>query len=210
MREGKENLDECIRLSFSAAIVHKISKLVFFTGVGDGVKIAIQQYLSKPEYNGISIIAVSFPSGRVPASVSEVDLETFRSANVPLVRAHLPFDPMHGTFHERGVGQGLSLLGSVLEVFSGSMSLCVQAALMACDAGVISPGEHVIALTSDTSVLIRACPTCKFLTDLIVREVFCKPVILTISKKEKRQGEAEESSGEIVIEQKELTNGQSS
>jgi hypothetical protein len=64
------------------------------------------------------------------------------------------------------------------------MSLCVQAALMACDAGEVEVGEHVIVLTSDTSILVRASGTRDLLTDFIVREILCKPVLLTIIKRE--------------------------
>ncbi len=65
------------------------------------------------------------------------------------------------------------------------MSLCVQAVLMASDAGFVELGEHVIAMTSDTSILVRSAGTERFLTDLIVREIICKPVLLTIGKSEK-------------------------
>lgn len=56
---------------------------------------------------------------------------------------------------------------------------------MASDAGHIALGEHVLAMTSDTSILVRAAGTARFLTDLIVREIICKPVLLTIGKSEK-------------------------
>ena len=212
LHEGKENLRECIRISFEAAVTHDVKKLVIFTALGEGVKIAIQEFLPRPEFKGIVVVAVGFPDGRIPESVSTEDLELFRSSGVPFVRAHLPFDPIHGTFHERGTGQGLSLLGSVLEIFCGSMNLCVQAALMACDAFAVEPGEHVISLTSDTSILVQACPTCHFLTNFIVREVFCKPALLTISKKEHRVDEDGEESEQRQLSDtsKELTDGQKS
>jgi hypothetical protein len=57
---------------------------------------------------------------------------------------------------------------------------------MASDAGLVGLGEHVIAMTSDTSILVRAAATERFLTDLIVREIICKPVLLTIGKSEKQ------------------------
>ena len=70
------------------------------------------------------------------------------------------------------------------------MSLCVQAILMACDAGVVDEGEHVIALSADTTILARSAPTTRFLTDFIVREIICKPLLLTISRKEPTDAEA--------------------
>jgi hypothetical protein len=64
---------------------------------------------------------------------------------------------------------------------------------MASDAGYVSLGEHVIAMTSDTSILVRAAGTSRFLTDLIVREILCKPVLLTIGKSEKAEAALEDS-----------------
>jgi hypothetical protein len=58
---------------------------------------------------------------------------------------------------------------------------------MASDAGHADLGEHVMAMTSDTSILARAAGTERFLTDLIVREIICKPVLLTIGKSEKAE-----------------------
>jgi hypothetical protein len=213
LHEGKENLRHCLQLSFEAALRHDITRLIIFTGMGEGVKIALQEYLTRPEYSNIKLVAVSFPQGKVATPVNSEDLELFGANHIPFIRAHLPFDPIHGTYHERGIGQGLSLLGSVLEAFAGSMNLCVQAALMACDAFAIEAGEHAIALSADTSILVRTCPTCDFLTDFIVREIVCKPAILTISKKEDRQQEAQEEAvpegKTITIEPKELASGQS-
>jgi hypothetical protein len=100
----------------------------------------------------------------------------------------MPFDPIRTQFSGHGVlGQDFSLIGNALRIFCGSMSLCVQAVLMASDAGHVALGEHVIAMTSDTSILVRAAGTSRFLTDLIVREIICKPVLLTIGKSEKTE-----------------------
>ena len=108
------------------------------------------------------------------------------SHNIPVVRAHLPFDPIRSHHKDDGIlEQDFSLIGNALRIFCGSMSLCVQAVLMASDAGYVDFGEHVLAMTSDTSILARAATTSRFLTDLIVREIICKPVLLTIGKSEK-------------------------
>jgi hypothetical protein len=73
----------------------------------------------------------------------------------------------------------------------------VQAALMACDAGEVELGEHVIALTSDTAILVRTSPTERLLTDFIVREVLCKPMRLTVVKSEEKVGAAK---GSVTID----------
>jgi hypothetical protein len=115
----------------------------------------------------------------------------FEEQRVPIVRAHLPFDPIPANHRNHSIlGQDITLIGNALGVFGGGMSLCVQAILMACDAGVVDEGEHVIALSADTSILARSAPTTRFLTDFIVREIICKPLLLTISRKEPTDAEA--------------------
>lgn len=64
------------------------------------------------------------------------------------------------------------------------MSLCIQAALIACDAGEVGWGEHIISLTSDTAILAQAAPTRHMLTAFAVREILCKPAVYTIGRNE--------------------------
>lgn len=183
-QEGKPNLHDCLRISFDAAKRHHVEKIVIFTGIGEGVRTACQDFLSQEQYAGIQIVAVTFPHGH-KYDISDDDSRWIASQSIPLVRAHLPFDPITAQYRNYGVlGHDLSLLGNVLTIFGGSMSLCVQAVLMACDAGIIRKGENVISLTSDTSILVRSAPTSHLLTDFIVREIFCKSVVMNISKKE--------------------------
>jgi hypothetical protein len=201
LQEGKENLERCLQITFKAAAAHNIKKLVIFTSAGGGVVTALQEYCSQEQYSDIQLIAVTFPSQTkfstndsseftIPPDVCEL----LTTKNVPIVRAHLPFDPIRPHYQGHGVlGQDFSLIGNALRIFCGSMSLCVQAVLMASDADYIALGEHVIAMTSDTSILVRAAGTSRFLTDLIVREILCKPVLLTIGKSEKAESTLEDS-----------------
>jgi hypothetical protein len=194
--EGKENLEECLRIAFETATQRSVQTLVIFTAVGEGPKLAVEKYLTQPEYEGIKIIAVTFPYGQKfvgyedkpeATQISPEYREFFKTHNVPIVRAHPPFNPISP--HVKGhsaPGQDLTLIGNTLNVFCGSMTLCVQAALMACDAGEVELGEHVIALTSDTAILARVAPTERFMADFIVREILCKPMSLTITKSEAR------------------------
>jgi hypothetical protein len=205
LQEGKENLARCLHVTFEAAAAHNIKKLIIFTSAGKGVMMALQEYCSKERFSDIQLIAVTFPS-QTQFTVGEPsehtiptnDCEFFAARRVPIVRAHLPFDPIKSHYKGQGIlGQDFSLIGNALRIFCGSMSLCVQAVLMASDAGHVGLGEHVLAMTSDTSILVRAAGTSRFLTDLIVREIICKPVLLTIGKSEKTDEELEGSSKDI-------------
>jgi hypothetical protein len=194
--EGKENLYDCLRIAFETAARRNVRTIVIFTAVGVGPKIALEKFCSLPEYQGIKIIAVTFPYGQKfvgyedrpeATQISPEDMRLFKDNGVPVVRAHLPFNPIHA--HQKGhsaPGEDLTLIGNTLNIFCGSMGLCVQASLIACDAGEVELGEHIIALTSDTAILARVAPTERFLADFIVREILCKPMSLTISKREGR------------------------
>ena len=194
--EGKENLEECLRIAFEAAGRRNVKTIVIFTAIGVGVKLALEKFLTQPDYEGIQIIGVTFPYGQKfvgyedrpeATQISPEYMQLFHEKGVPIVRAHLPFNPIHA--HQKGhsaPGQDLTLIGNTLNIFCGSMSLCVQAALMACDAGKVELGEHIISLTSDTAILARVAPTERFLADFIVREIICKPMSLTIIKGEAR------------------------
>jgi uncharacterized protein len=193
LEEGKGNLTRCLHATFEAAAAHNIKKVIIFTSAGQGAIMALQDYCSQERFADIKLIAVTFPSQTqfsvgdpsehtIPKNVCDI----FAAKNIPIVRAHLPFDPIPAHYKGHGLlGQDFSLIGNALRIFSGSMSLCVQAVLMASDAGHVDLGEHVIAMASDTSILARAAATSRFLTDLIVREIICKPVLLTIGKSEK-------------------------
>ena len=207
LQEGRENLEDCLKVAFQAAVQHEVGKIVVFTAYGEGLKVALEQFCSRKEYKHIKLIAVTFPAGKTFTNQSKEPVEVkipddlmglFASKSIPVVRAHLPFDAVEPSPAWRAVvGRGFNLLGETLSMFCGSMSLCVQAVTLACDAGHVEQGEHVIAMTSDTAILAMAAVTRKMLSELVVREVLCKPAILTIGRKEQRTMAAPKKPPEI-------------
>lgn len=194
LQEGRENLRECLKVAFRAAKAQGISKVVIFTAKGEGVRLAIEEFCSQDEFKEIRLVAVTFPAGKtfkgpdgetIVVDISDSDKEMLSRLEIPLIKAHLPFDPIAPLYPQSGgLGQDLSLIGEALNTFCGSMGLCVQAILMACDAGAVNLGEHVISLTSDTAILAQATSTRRVLRELVIREVLCKPVVLSVWRKE--------------------------
>ncbi len=194
--EGRTNLNQCLSLALHTAADYGIEKVIVFTAKGEGIHYALELQRSSPKLHSIKLIAVSFPQGKLfsdpeqPERMIQVEIGPerkfeFAAAGIPTIRARLPFEPIAASYRDHGIlGQDLSLIGNALSIFGGSMSLCVQAALIACDAGEVEWGEHVIATTSDTAIVIRSAPTSHFLTDFVVREILCKPLFLTVGKKE--------------------------
>jgi|SRR6266850_899422 len=214
LQEGRDNLRNCLQIAFASAKQQNVSKIVIFTAQGEGVRIALESFCSQPEYSHIKLVAVSFAKGkiftdkkgeRIEVKFSPEDLEFFKANNVPVVRGHLPFDPITPFFKSSGMlGQDLSLVSEALGIFGGSMALCVQAITMACDAGEVEIGEHVIALTSDTAILAQASNTDRMLGELIVREILCKAAVLTISRKEHSENMPGQLSFELESDAKTL------
>lgn len=193
LQEGRDNLRECLKIAFQAAKQHKVEKIVIFTARGEGVQLALSEFCSLEEHKNIKLVAVTFPQGKeftfegkpLDVRISDEAEHQMREHNVPIVRAHLPFDPIAPPFKDRGVlAQDLSLVESALNIFGGGMSLCVQAVVLACDSGAVGLGEHIIALTSDTAVLVQAATTTRMLRELVIREILCKPAILSIGRNE--------------------------
>ncbi len=188
--EGKVNMRECMRIAFETAVERGIDTIVIFTGVGEGPEMAIKDFQTQSQFQHIKLIAVTFPFGQrfkddKEASISPEVISLLKEKNVPLIRAHLPFSAISAHYRHHGIlGQDLTLIGNALSIFGGSMSLCVQAAVMASDAGCFEIGDHVISMTSDTAIIVRTAPTDRLLTDFIVREILCKPLFLTIGKGE--------------------------
>ena len=197
LEEGRVNLRDCLNVAFNAAEKQRIQKIIIFTSQGEGIRIALEEYCARPEFQHIQLVAVTFPAGKeftdaegkpMKVEISSEDRGLFKQQGIPIVQAHFPFDPIESSFRKRGnLGQDLSLVGDALNMFCGSMSLCVQAIVTACDAGAAELGEDVIVLTADTAVLARATTTRRMLRELVIREILCKPAILSISRGESAQ-----------------------
>lgn len=153
-----------------------------YTANGEGLELACTKYLAEAPFSRIRVVGVSLPIGSVPneaLSIPPSRLELLNKFAIQIVRAASPFEelpvpPMPGR----------NLVRRAFECFSGGMALCLSAAVIACDSGLVIPGAHVIAMSADTSVIVKAVPSSHALSSLAVREIICKPTIFDISKKE--------------------------
>src|SRR5713226_2475479 len=175
LAEGKANLRECMRLSFVRAVQAGIRNIVIFTANGEGIELACNEFLNDPRYHDQRVIGVSFAFGTVPAAtlqIPEARVQLLKKFGIPVLRATSPLDdlPVPSSRQNHAVKK-------TLEIFSGGTALCVRAILVACDAGAIPYGEHVIGCCADTSILAKATPSAQFLSSFAVREFVCKPLI---------------------------------
>src|SRR5438105_1713525 len=194
LAEGKSNLGECIRLSFVRATQAGIRTIVMFTLNGEGVELACTEFLSDPRYHDQRVIAVSFPFGTLPSAalqISDARMELLKKFGIPILRATSPINDVPVPHSRQN-----HLVKKTLEIFSGGTALCVWAILVACDAGTVPYGEHVIGCCADTSILAKATPSAQFFSSFAVREFVCKPLIHDISKGEAL---AEEINAEMLV-----------
>jgi len=199
--EGRENLPSVVKNVknyMRGLITNGIpypTKIVFFTLKGEGPMLAYNQ-LSGLE---VTIIAVTFPStysvalkdgGTYTPEIPDKVKKFFAGVEIPIVRARLPFDEITGAeFHNKE----MALIKGALSIFGGSIPLAIQAVLQATDSGLIPSGEEVIAVTSDTALLVTASTTRDFLSQscgVIVNEIICKPRNFTISRPKPKPVEA--------------------
>lgn len=194
--EGRASLDVCLDATFSYSLNHAIRTIVIYTGSGDGPALALERYLSQPQYSAQRVVAVTPPAqksylkdprnpevGSVKAGIVGARRELFRAAGIPIVSARLPFRSIHGT--GTTVLESMQLVDRALGVLGGGFSLCVQAALLSCDAGVVEHGERVAVMTADTSLVVLASHSESFYSEtagLLVEHIICRPSLYDISR----------------------------
>ena len=187
--EGKEFIGPCVETTMQYCLDNEIHKLVMFTGAGQGPMHAIMSGYH-PDV-GVRIIAVTPPVGKaylvdplrpeagmIRAGISDVTRRALDDSEIPVVSAHLPFQSPPGEHGEHGYRSEWTRVERSYAVLGGGFSLCIQATLMACDAGHIELGERVAAMTSATSISLIASNTDLFLSPthgLMVEGWICQP-----------------------------------
>lgn len=199
--EGSQNIANCIELSVERAKMGDIDKIVIFTAHGEGPEKAIEML---GDGSPIKIIAVTYRAGktfRTEEDGKEIDITPKISAKTRtkitkaggmIVQGTMPFDeiitPWSSDPKIDGLMEGLRLL-------SGGTVLCIQAVLMACDAGCVEVGEEVITVSADTALIVSATNSeTLFFPDrgLEIKEIICKPRNLTVSREPKYSRRASE------------------
>jgi hypothetical protein len=199
--EGVQNLGRTVRLVCRAAAEYRVQKVLVFTSHGDG---ALE--LRKKLGNDTAIIAVTFPWQMtakpakdivyigLPSAERRADLA---ASGIRVVQGAMPFRALGA--EEADIFRGII---SAFDVFGGSTKLCVQAALMACDAGLLDAGDRCITMTNDTAVVLRAGHSFNFLRNtstFAIEQFICKPQFYQITRGSRELAIARQFQG-ITIE----------
>jgi len=196
--EGRENLDKTLELVLARIAEQDIEKVVVFTRDGEAAVELAKRTIEVP------VIAVTFPykqrfldsSGEseiTPPTSNPDVVEKIRRSGIRLVRGTMPFQSILIPYVSDPKLEGII---QTLKLFGGGLSLCVQAILMATDAGDVEPGQTVIGMSADTAIVATGALSHWLFhpyEGMEIREIICKPKVLTVSRPRK----------ELVAERKE-------
>lgn len=193
--EGRDYMRECLTLALRACVESGLQKLVIFTGTGEGPHFAATELRPQPPFEEIELVAVTPPFGRpyrerpgdpdspvVNAGIHPAVRDELEALGVGLVSAHLPFKEMWDGRERRSEW---SRVAEAYGVFGGGFALCIQALLIACDAGFVQNGERVVVAAADTGFIARATRTETFLSPfegMLIEHIICRPERYSISK----------------------------
>jgi hypothetical protein len=193
--EGRPSMEACIRHAADWCLIDEIGTMVIFTGTGLGPHYAAKEILVEESRKHLRVVAVTPPFGRpyrsdpkdpksplIRAGIKEAMRDELAALGIPTVSAHLPFKEM---YDGKTRSSEWSRVAEAFGILGGGFALCVQATLIACDAGFIDHGERVVAISADTAIAVTACRTESFLSPIegmLVGHIICRPRRYNISK----------------------------
>ena len=178
-KPGKANTEECARLAAERAKELGLKEVVIATNVGDTVSIA-QKYFK--DIDGIKIIAVTHHCGLKEPWVCEMPddvREKFTSEGVIVLTTSHALSGAERSFRRKYQGiYPLEIAADTLRLFGQGTKVCVEVALMAADAGLLS-GKEIMTLGgtgkgADTAIVLSPTNQRDFL-DMKIHEIICKP-----------------------------------
>lgn len=184
--EGKQNVRAVIRNVAKASNTLGVQKIIIFASSASNV---VKLRKALPE--GALTLVVTFPAGMVAAArgsdeyvligmPSTEDRRTLRQMGIPLLQGVMPMRALG-----EAVSPAISTMKRVFALLGGGVELCVQAVLMATDAGYLSEGERCIVMSADTALVMRAGNAFRFMqphSKVAIEHVLCKPLTYQISR----------------------------
>ncbi|MGE5507290.1 MAG: hypothetical protein ACM3RP_02200 [Chitinophagales bacterium] len=189
--EGKPFLPGTVRAVVDYLRANEgLRRVVVFTAEGDG-PLALASALAG---TGVQVIATTFPYGQPARADAEgaerivtgiVDEEVrgkLVDAGVQIVQGVLPFQDIliPGAYDPK-----MQAIIHTLRLFGGGTELCIQATVMACDAGAVQHGEEIVAMAADTALRVVAARKAVMFSPfegLEVREIICRPRRLPVTR----------------------------
>jgi len=171
-KAGKENTAEVLKFVKERAQARGVTKVILASTRGDTARAAAVAF----DGSDIRLVVIPHQFGfgerqRFPQElVTELEKKGHR-VHFGTMLFHT--DNLYGVTAPR-------LMATLLRTFCQGIKVCVEMTLMACDGGIVDPGEKAIvvagtAVGADTAVVVTSAPSTK-LADLRIHEIICKPL----------------------------------
>lgn len=185
---GQINTEETLRLAIQRARELKIGRLIVASETG----LSALKAATMLQDSGIDLIVVTSAAGTKIEDTVIGDLrigipdrkiwDKLEKHGAEIVRATDPLYNVGAAFEDKGVPTLATLIRLCLKMISSGTAVCVTAALMATDNGVLREGEEVVAVAGswvglDTALVLRATNSVNLLKEgaMQMREIICKP-----------------------------------
>lgn len=176
-RAGRKNTDRTLEAAFDAADRLGIGQMVVASTYGDtGLKAA-----EMAAGSGMKLVVVTHNVGfKEPGSIemSPQTRDRLEEMGARVCTATMPFRNIGTAIRQLQGYSQQDLIANTLRIFGQGIKVCVEIAMMASDAGLITPDDIVaVAGTgrgADTAAVIAPMPSNR-LFDIKVRSIIAKP-----------------------------------
>jgi len=179
-KPGIENTDKAIQLAVKRVEEGDIRKIVVATSSGEtGLKV-IKSFAGKD----IQIIPVVLNAGSKFSGSTDWknNRKEFEKAGIKFVQGIQTFSGVERAIKDRWNTAGpVMILSDALRIPGEGFKVGIEVAVMAADAGFVSPDENVMTIAgtsrgADTVLIVKPAYSHNFF-DFAVREIICKPLV---------------------------------
>ena len=178
-QSGKGNTEEAIKLAVERAQGGDIKKVVVATSSGEtGLKVIKAFKGTKVAVIPVTLNAGSSFSGSTEWEKNKKELEKL---GIRYIQGIQTFSGVERAIRERwGTAGPVMVLSDALRIAGEGFKVGIEVAVMAADAGFVSPNETVMTIAgtsrgADTVLIVKPAYSHKFF-DFAVREIVCKPL----------------------------------
>ncbi len=183
---GRENTEKAIELCVKRAAEGDIKKVVVATSSGETGLRVVKAFSGK----GITVVPVTLNAGSEYSGSKEWEQnkKEFEKLGVRYIQGIQAFSGVERAIKERWNTAGpVMILSDALRIPGEGFKVAIEVAIMAADAGAVSPNELVLSIAgtsrgADTALVVRPAYSTKFF-DLAVREIVCKPLVEGVKHK---------------------------
>lgn len=176
---GKQNTGKAIKLAVERVKEGDIKEVVVATSSGEtGLKVIKAFKGTKVVVIPVTLNAGSSFSGSIEWEKNKKELEKL---GIRYIQGIQTFSGVERAIKERwGTAGPVMVLSDALRISGEGFKVGIEVAVMATDAGLVSPDEIIMTITgtscgADTVLIVKPAYSYKFF-DFAVREIVCKPL----------------------------------